>query len=119
MGGGVVVELQGARERVEDLLGGMLVSPLFEAYVVVAADAGQHCHLFAAQAGHAPSAAEVGDADVVWPYELAPGTQVLTDEVVVRHATTIRPTVVSTLALSIPGTTGLLWGFCAAATLDA
>jgi hypothetical protein len=48
MGGGVVVELQGARERVEDLLGGMLVSPLFEPYVVIATDAGQHCHLLAA-----------------------------------------------------------------------
>jgi hypothetical protein len=29
--GGVVVELQGLRERVEDLLGGMLVASLFEA----------------------------------------------------------------------------------------
>ena len=56
MGSGVVVELQGSRQRIEDLLGGMLVAPLLEAHVVVAADAGQHRDLLAAQAGNAPSA---------------------------------------------------------------
>src|SRR5882724_7015 len=63
----------------------MLVASLLEAYVVVAADAGQHRDLLAAQAGHASAAAGVGDADVLRPDELTPGAQVFADQVLVRH----------------------------------
>src|SRR6478672_316356 len=63
----------------------MLVASLLEAYVVVAADAGQHRDLLAAQAGNASAAAGVGDPDVLRPDELTPGAQVLADQVLVRH----------------------------------
>jgi hypothetical protein len=41
VGGGVVVELQSPGGCPEDLLGGVLVAPLLEPYVVVDADSGQ------------------------------------------------------------------------------
>src|SRR5882757_838450 len=63
----------------------MLVASLLEAYVVVAADAGQHRDLLAAQARHASAASGVGDADVLRPDELTPGAQVFADQVLVRH----------------------------------
>jgi hypothetical protein len=59
----VVVELQRPAERLDHLLGGVLVEPLLEPHVVVGAHPGQHRHLLAAQTGDA-APAEVGEADV-------------------------------------------------------
>jgi short chain dehydrogenase len=91
IGRGVAVELQGSRERVEDLRGWMLVESLLQAHVVVAADAGQHRDFLAAQPGHPAAAAGVGDADVLRRDQLAPGAQVFADQVVLRHEQNVTP----------------------------
>jgi hypothetical protein len=85
MGGSVFVELQGTRQRVEDLLGGVLVTPLLQAHVVVAADAGEHRDLLAAQSAHSATAAEVRHADVRRVDQFTPGAEVLADQVLVGH----------------------------------
>jgi len=53
VGGGVIVEAQRAGERFEHLLGGVLVTALLQAYVVIGADPGQHRELLATQPGGA------------------------------------------------------------------
>src|ERR1700730_10974808 len=87
MRSGVVVEPEGSRERVEDLLGGMLVAPLLETHVVVAADAGQHRHFLAAQPAYAAATAGVWDADVLRLNQVTPGAQILADQVLMLHST--------------------------------
>jgi hypothetical protein len=85
MGSGVIVELQGSRERFEDLLGGMLIAALLEADVVVAADSGQHRNLLATQPRHPTVAAELRHADVLGLDQLTAGAKVLADQVLTRH----------------------------------
>jgi hypothetical protein len=84
--GGVVVELQGAGQRVEDLLRRMLIAPLLEAHVVVDADAGQQRDLLAPQPGHPAATAEIGQRHVLGTRELAARAQVVADQVLARHA---------------------------------
>jgi hypothetical protein len=45
MGGGVLVELQHPRERVENMCRGAMVAALLQPQVVVRADAGEHRQL--------------------------------------------------------------------------
>ena len=62
----------------------MPVAALLEPHVVVGGDAGQQRELLAPEAGHA-AAAEVGQADVLGPDELAPGAEEVADAVVGLH----------------------------------
>ena len=67
----VVVEPQGAGDRVQHLRGRMMITPLFEPRVVLRADAREHRELVATQAGHAAAAGD-GDPDIVRAHELPP-----------------------------------------------
>ena len=105
---GVVVELKRPCERVEHLLGRMLVSALLEPYVVVSADARQQGHFLAAQAGNSPPAADVWEGDVLGTDQFTPGPEVLANQVggTAQHNDT--PVAALNLALPLPGSTGLL-----------
>jgi NAD(P)-dependent dehydrogenase (short-subunit alcohol dehydrogenase family) len=85
VGGGVLVQLQGSREGVEHLRGGMLVTALLETDVVVGADAGEHRYLLAPQSGRA-AARGVPKADVLGLDEFAACSEVLADHVRGWHA---------------------------------
>ena len=76
VGGSGRVELQGAGQGVEDLIGRMLVASLLQPQVVVGADAGQHRELLAAQAGDLCPAAR-DQPDVLGPDQVAPRPQVV------------------------------------------
>jgi len=91
----------------------MLVASLLEAHVVVGADAGEHCDLFAAEPVYPPAAGEVADADVARPDQLTAGAQVVADRVLARHWHNDTPAVASSLALRLLGTPGL---WCAGAS---
>ncbi len=86
MGGGVLVQLQDAREGIEHLRGGMLITALLETDVVVGADAGEHRHLFASQAGR-PAAPEVPKANVLGLDEFAARPEILANHVRRWHPT--------------------------------
>jgi hypothetical protein len=58
----------------------MLITALLQTDVVVGADTGEHCHLFAPQAGR-PAAPEVPKADFVGPDELASRPEILADHI--------------------------------------
>src|SRR5690349_10840192 len=63
----------------------MRIAPLLEAHAVVDADAGEQRHLLAAQAVHPPATTAVRQLDVLRADQLAPGAEVLADEIAVRH----------------------------------
>jgi hypothetical protein len=77
--GGVLIELQRAGERVENLGGGVPVAALLQAHVVLGAYAGEHSDLGAPQTGNAAARVRLGEADVFGQDELASGPQVLPD----------------------------------------
>ena len=58
------VELQGTGDPVEDLLGDAAQVPALEPQVVVGGDAGEHRHLFAAEALDAPVGPVGGQTDL-------------------------------------------------------
>jgi hypothetical protein len=62
--GGIVVEQQGAGDRIEYLPGGVMVTALLEPGVVLGADTGQPGNLIASQTSNAAAAA-VGDPGVL------------------------------------------------------
>jgi hypothetical protein len=99
----VIVELECPRERVQHLGGGVLVTALLKADVVIGADAGEHRDFLAAQARYPPVAARVWKLDVLGPNQLPPGAEVLADWILARHDTTIRPFGTAILALPLPG----------------
>ena len=88
MGGGFVVEPQRPRERVDHLGRGVVIAALFQAQVVVRADAGEHRQLLAPQARNAPTSDGM-KVDLLGAHQLTTGAQVLT-ECRARHAPTIR-----------------------------
>jgi hypothetical protein len=112
MRGRIVVELEGPRERSEDLFGGVLVASLLEAHVVVDAHAGQQRHLLAPQPGDPAAGADVGKPGLLRPDQLAPGPEIFADRVVRRHVPTISPLARPTVALWLPGSADLFsaWG---------
>src|SRR3979409_777629 len=83
--------------------GGLLVTALLKADVVIGADAGEHRDFLAAQARSPPVAPRVWKLDVLGPNELPPGAEVLADWILARHDTTIRPLDTAILALPLPG----------------
>ena len=85
VGRGVLVQLQRPRQRLQDLLGRVLVAALLEPHVVVGAHAGEQGDLLASQPGHPAPAARAGEQDVLGPHELAPRPQVLADRVLAGH----------------------------------
>src|ERR1700722_517576 len=85
----------------------MLVTALLQAHVIVAADPGQQRHLLPAQPAHPPAAAGIRKADVLRRDQLTPGPQVLPDQVLLRHDTTIGSAATPSLAPPLPGTPGL------------
>jgi hypothetical protein len=117
--GGVLVELQRPRERLEHLLGGVLVASLLEPHVVVDAHAGQQRDLLAAQPAHAAAAAEAGKRNVLGTDQLTARSKVLADEVVACHTDNDTPAAVPILAVPLPGSAGLLWGPAGPLTLGA
>jgi hypothetical protein len=80
-----VVELQRSRDGVEHALGGAADLAAFELGVVVDADAGEHGDLFAAQTGHAPFAAVVGQARLLGGHVRPAGDQELPHLVLPAH----------------------------------
>lgn len=83
MGRRVVVEPQHAGEGLEDLHRGVAVTALFQAQVVVGADAGEHRDLFPPQARHTPDPHH-RDTDLFGSDELTAGAHVIAQ--VVRFA---------------------------------
>ena len=82
--GGGVVQLQGAGERVENLLGGVALASLLEADVVVHAHPGEHRQFLSAEPRHAPAAVAL-DPDILGLNQLAPCAQEISDAVVGLH----------------------------------
>ena len=83
-----VVELQGARDGVQDFFGGSGEVAALQADVVVDADAGEQ--LLTAQAGHAPGAAVGGQAGLLGGDLGAAGGQELADVALGAHAPQVR-----------------------------
>lgn len=75
VGLGVRFQEQGAREADEDLFRRVCVAALFEAQVVLDADAGEQRDLLTAQSGHAPPGPP-GQADVPGAYACTAGAQI-------------------------------------------
>lgn len=73
---GVVIETQGTGERVEHLLGGAMVSTLFQVHVVVGTDARDERELFATEPGDTASA-DALQPHVLWLDLLAARSQKL------------------------------------------
>jgi hypothetical protein len=71
---GVIAELQRGREGVQDLIRGVQVAALFQAQVVLHADAGQQRDLLTPQARH-PAPLAAGQASLLRANLLAPGPQ--------------------------------------------
>ena len=90
VGGGVLVEGQPAGQRVEDLRRGVALPALFQAHVVVGADAGQHRDLLAAQARHPPRPAG-GQAKLRRSHLFAAGAEELSERVFLGHAPRLTP----------------------------
>jgi DNA-binding CsgD family transcriptional regulator len=91
------VQLQRPRQRVEDLLGRILVATLLQPQVILRADPGQYGQLLASQAPNTP--ARTGNqSDVFGSHLCAPGAQVVTERVALcGHPTSVK------LFLPIPG----------------
>ena len=102
VGRGVVVEAQRARQRVEHLLGRVLVAALLQPHVVVGRHARQQRQLVAPQARHAP-VPEIRKADVLGADELPPRVQEAADAVVAFHREHVRRRVRARVAPSLPG----------------
>ena len=84
-------ELEGARDRVEDLLGGPHVASLLHALVVVGAHPGKQGEFLAPQPGHAPPRARF-QAEVLRPHPGPAGFEELCEFLprIGRHAFSIR-----------------------------
>ena len=110
MRGRVFVELQSPRQRVEHLRGRVLVAALLQPHVIVGAHASSQRHLRAPQSSDAAAPTQVLDADVVGSDKLAPGAEVLPDEVLAGHSQNFTPTpaVVIVAVLLPPSTVRLI-----------
>src|ERR1700759_686523 len=94
---GFGVQLQGPRERIDNLSRWIRVATHFQSQVVLGTDAGQHCQLLAAQTRDA-SARAGNQPDILGPHLLAPRTQVVTQRVGLdRHHWSL------SLSLPVPG----------------
>ena len=84
MGGGVVVELQRAREALEHLFRRSVVAALLQAHVVVDAEARERRELFAAQSRHAAPVVLL-ETDVLRPDPLPASPEKLGQLMRTRH----------------------------------
>ncbi|GHA75662.1 hypothetical protein GCM10010345_92320 [Streptomyces canarius] len=99
-----LVQMQGARDRVEDFFGGSGEVAALQADVVVDADAGEHRDFLAAQPGHAPVAAVGGQPRLLRGDLGAARGQEVADVALGTHALQARREPRMRGVLSVPGT---------------